>query len=70
MAGGLGRIARALVNGAVARQKHRAMYRVGLGGWKGDLLRMLGNMAGDAWRRRQQPGMPEHRAAPPPRRRD
>jgi hypothetical protein len=62
MAGGIGRIARALVNGAVARQKYRAMHRAGLGGWKGDLLRVVGRMAGDAWRRRQGAGA----SAPPP----
>ncbi|MCG7359853.1 hypothetical protein MHZ93_01105 [Roseomonas sp. ACRSG] len=64
MAGGIGRIARALVNGAMARQRYRAMHRVGLGGWKGDLLRMVGRMASETWRRRQGPNPP----APPPRR--
>lgn len=48
MAGGTGRIARALVNGAMVRQGYRAMHRVGLGGWKGDLLRVVGRMADGA----------------------
>jgi hypothetical protein len=66
MAGGIGRIARALVNGAVARQKHRALHRVGLRGWKGDLVRVLGNMAGQAWRGRKAPAPgPEVPPVPP-----
>ena len=32
---------------------------VGLRGWKGDLIRVVGRMAGDAWnRRKQQPQAP------------
>ncbi|WP_141563082.1 hypothetical protein [Teichococcus rhizosphaerae] len=41
MAGTIGRIARALVQGAVRRQQYRAMGAVGLRGWKLDLLRAL-----------------------------
>ena len=59
MAGGIGRIAKALMDGAVARQKYRALGSVGLRGWKGDLIRVVGRMAGDAWnRRKQQPQAP------------
>ncbi len=58
MAGGIGRIVGALVNGAMARQKYRALHSVGLRGWKGDLIRVVGRMAGEAWNRRKQPAAP------------
>jgi hypothetical protein len=58
MAGGIGRILGALVNGAVARRKYRALHSLGLRGWKGDLVRVVGQMAGDAWNRRRSPQAP------------
>lgn len=58
MAGGFGRIVGALVNGAAARQKRRALHGIGLHGWKGDLVRVVGRMASEAWKRRKQPGVP------------
>jgi hypothetical protein len=61
MAGGIGRILGALVSAAVARQKYRALHRVGLRGWKGGLVRVVGRMAGDAWNRRKQPQAPLRR---------
>jgi hypothetical protein len=72
MAGTIGRIARALAQGAMARQKGRAMHSVGIGGWKGDLIRVVGRMAGDAWNRRNgaPPAGPVQGPGPniPPRR--
>jgi hypothetical protein len=67
MAGGIGRIAKALLDGAVARQKYRALGSVGLRGWKGDLIRIVGRMAGDAWNRRKQPDVPLRQPVRKPR---
>lgn len=52
MAGGIGRIARTLLQGALRRQKYRAYSAAGLGGWKMDLFRAVRDMVQDSRRRR------------------